>query len=75
MRPDGLYIHFIGQSDMYIQFPMDNKNKTMEQEKIELLLEKLTSAAAEFAFEASEQDYCIKVSISCHDGWADVKKI
>lgn len=47
----------------------------MDEKKIELLLEKLTSAAAEFAYEASEPDFCVKVLIDCHDGWVNVKKI
>lgn len=36
----------------------------MEQEKIKQLLEQLSSAAANFAYEASEPDYSINVSIS-----------
>lgn len=47
----------------------------MDEKKIQLLLDNLTSAAAEFAYEASEPDFCVKVTISCKDGWVYIKKI
>lgn len=54
---------------------MDNKNLTMKKEKIEALLENLTSATASFAYEAKEPDFHIEVSITCEDGWARAKII
>lgn len=47
----------------------------MDEKKIELLLEKLTFAASEFAYETSEPDFCVKICISCHDGWAQATKV
>lgn len=47
----------------------------MEKYKKEQLLEKLTSAAANFAYEAKVQDFNIKILITCEDGWANAKEI
>lgn len=44
----------------------------MTSEKKESLLEQLTSAAANFAYEENEQIFSIDVTIDCEDGWVRV---
>ena len=47
----------------------------MDEKKLQQLLDELKSAAANFAYEASDPDFCVNVSISCSDGWASAKQI